>query len=59
MSASQMDYPTVPPYVSSSFGDGPQYLDKGKDLTSGNTGSELNSSKAGAQLGIMHVRPLA
>uniref|UniRef100_A0A0D3GEZ7 Chromatin structure-remodeling complex protein SYD n=1 Tax=Oryza barthii TaxID=65489 RepID=A0A0D3GEZ7_9ORYZ len=58
MSASQMDYPTVPPYVSSSFGGGPQYLDKGKDLTSGNTGSELNSSKAGAQLGIMHGSPM-
>uniref|UniRef100_A0A0E0LA35 Chromatin structure-remodeling complex protein SYD n=1 Tax=Oryza punctata TaxID=4537 RepID=A0A0E0LA35_ORYPU len=58
MSASQMDYPTVPPYMSSSFGGGPQYLDKGKDLTSGNTNSELNSSKAGAQLGIMHGSPM-
>uniref|UniRef100_A0A0D9WNZ5 Chromatin structure-remodeling complex protein SYD n=1 Tax=Leersia perrieri TaxID=77586 RepID=A0A0D9WNZ5_9ORYZ len=58
MSASQMDFPTVPPYVSSSFGSGSQYLDKGKDLTSGNTGTELNSSKAGSQLGIMHGNPM-
>ncbi|XP_006655973.2 chromatin structure-remodeling complex protein SYD isoform X1 [Oryza brachyantha] len=47
MSASQMDFPTVPPYISSSFGGG-----------SSNTGSELNSSKVGAQMGIMHGNPM-
>ncbi|KAL5199384.1 hypothetical protein ABZP36_020587 [Zizania latifolia] len=57
-SASQMDFPTVPPYMSSSFGGGSQFLDKGKDMASGNTGTELSSSKVGAQLGIMHGSPM-
>ncbi|KAG8076253.1 hypothetical protein GUJ93_ZPchr0006g42814 [Zizania palustris] len=57
-SASQMDFPTVPPYMSTSFGGGSQFLDKGKDMASGNTGTELSSSKVGAQLGIMHGSPM-
>ncbi|KAL5224347.1 hypothetical protein ABZP36_010986 [Zizania latifolia] len=57
-SASQMDFPTVPPYMSSSFRGGLQFPDKGKDLASGNTGTELNSSKFGAQMGIMHGSPM-
>ncbi|KAG8094264.1 hypothetical protein GUJ93_ZPchr0012g20724 [Zizania palustris] len=56
-SASQMDFPTVPPYMSS-FRGGLQFPDKGKDLASGNTGTELNSSKFGAQMGIMHGSPM-
>ncbi|KAM0917906.1 hypothetical protein ACQ4PT_009309 [Festuca glaucescens] len=49
---SQMDFPAIPPYMSSSFGGGSQFLDKGKDLASGNTGTELHSAaKVGVNLG--------
>ncbi|KAM0917905.1 hypothetical protein ACQ4PT_009309 [Festuca glaucescens] len=56
---SQMDFPAIPPYMSSSFGGGSQFLDKGKDLASGNTGTELHSAaKVGVNLGIMHGSPM-
>ncbi|KAM0895530.1 hypothetical protein ACQ4PT_023792 [Festuca glaucescens] len=49
---SQMDFPTNSPYMSSSFGGGSQFLDKGKDLASGNTGTELHSAaKVGVNVG--------
>ncbi|VAI84907.1 unnamed protein product [Triticum turgidum subsp. durum] len=52
---SQMDFPKIPPYMSSSFGGGSQFLDKGKDSASGNTGTELHSAaKVGVNMGIVH-----
>ncbi|KQK18704.1 chromatin structure-remodeling complex protein SYD isoform X2 [Brachypodium distachyon] len=57
--ASQMDFPTIPAYMSSSFGGGSQFLDKGKDLASGNAGTELHSAaKVGAHLGVTHGIPM-
>lgn len=54
-----MDFPKIPPYMSSSFGGGSQFLDKGKDSASGNTGTELHSAaKVGVNMGIAHVRPV-
>jgi hypothetical protein len=54
-----MDFPAISPYMSSSFGGGSQFLDKGKDLASGNTGTELHSAaKVGVNMGITHVRPV-
>uniref|UniRef100_A0ACD5V8R8 Uncharacterized protein n=1 Tax=Avena sativa TaxID=4498 RepID=A0ACD5V8R8_AVESA len=56
---SQMDFPTIPPYMASSFGGGSQFLDRGKDLASGNTGTELHSAaKVGANVGITHGSPM-
>ncbi|CAM0913347.1 unnamed protein product [Alopecurus aequalis] len=56
---SQINFPTIPPYMSSSFGGSSQFLDKGKDLISGNTGTELHSTaKVGVNLGIMHGSPM-
>ncbi|KAM0895533.1 hypothetical protein ACQ4PT_023792 [Festuca glaucescens] len=56
---SQMDFPTNSPYMSSSFGGGSQFLDKGKDLASGNTGTELHSAaKVGVNVGITHGSPM-
>ncbi|XP_051203890.1 uncharacterized protein [Lolium perenne] len=57
--ASQMDFPAISPYMSSSFGGGSQFLDKGKDLASGNTGTELHSAaKVGVNMGITHGIPM-
>ncbi|XP_037465435.1 uncharacterized protein LOC119337411 isoform X2 [Triticum dicoccoides] len=56
---SQMDFPKIPPYMSSSFGGGSQFLDKGKDSASGNTGTELHSAaKVGVNMGIVHGSPI-
>ncbi|EMS62916.1 Transcription activator BRG1 [Triticum urartu] len=56
---SQMDFPKIPPYMSSSFGGGSQFLDKGKDSASGNTGTELHSAaKVGVNMGIVHGSPM-
>ena len=58
-SAPQMEFPTIPPYNPSSFGASSQFLDKGKELASSSTGTELHStSKVASQPGIPHVRPL-
>uniref|UniRef100_A0A453R9N1 Chromatin structure-remodeling complex protein SYD n=1 Tax=Aegilops tauschii subsp. strangulata TaxID=200361 RepID=A0A453R9N1_AEGTS len=56
---SQMDFPKIPPYMSSSFGGGSQFLDKGKDSASGNIGTELHSAaKVGVNMGIVHGSPM-
>lgn len=58
-SASQMEFPTVPPYNPSTFGGSSQFLDKGKELASSSIGAELHSTpKVASQPGIPHVRPL-
>ncbi|CAN6201890.1 unnamed protein product [Urochloa humidicola] len=58
-SAPQMGFPTVPPYNSSSFGGGSQFLDKGKELASSSIGTELHSTaKVASQPGIPHGSPM-
>ncbi|KAG2610394.1 hypothetical protein PVAP13_4KG098100 [Panicum virgatum] len=58
-SAPQMGIPTVPPYNSSSFGDSSHFLDKGKELASGSTGTELHSiAKVTSLPGIPHGSPM-
>ncbi|KAG2605134.1 hypothetical protein PVAP13_4NG113800 [Panicum virgatum] len=58
-SAPQMGIPTVPPYNSSSFGGSSHFLDKGKELASGSTGTELHSiAKVTSLPGISHGSPM-
>ncbi|RLN13374.1 chromatin structure-remodeling complex protein SYD-like isoform X3 [Panicum miliaceum] len=58
-SAPQMGIPTVPPYNSSSFGGSSHFLDKGKELASGSTGTELHSiAKVTSLPGIPHGNPM-
>ncbi|PAN25126.1 hypothetical protein PAHAL_4G277400 [Panicum hallii] len=58
-SAPQMGIPTVPPYNSSSFGGSSHFLDKGKELASGSTGTELHSiAKVTSLPGIPHGSPM-
>jgi hypothetical protein len=50
-----MEFPTLSSYNSSALGGSSQFLDKGKELASG----ELHSAaKVASQSGISHVRPL-
>ncbi|KAL6631335.1 hypothetical protein ACP70R_028185 [Stipagrostis hirtigluma subsp. patula] len=57
--ASQMELPTNSPYISSSFGGTSQFLDKGKELASGNTSAELHSTaKVASQFGMTHGSPM-
>ncbi|KAL6861338.1 hypothetical protein ACP4OV_017038 [Aristida adscensionis] len=52
-SASQTEHPTIPPYMSSPFGGSSQFVDKGKELASGNTSAEHHSAaKVASQFGI-------
>lgn len=58
-SAQQMGFPPIPPYNSSSFGGSSQFLEKGKELASSSTGTELHSTpKVASQPGMLHVRLL-
>ncbi|KAK8455244.1 hypothetical protein SEVIR_4G112300v4 [Setaria viridis] len=58
-SAPQMGFPPIPPYNSSSFGGSSQFLDKGKELASSSTGTELHSTpKVASQPGMPHGNPI-
>ncbi|OEL37669.1 Chromatin structure-remodeling complex protein SYD, partial [Dichanthelium oligosanthes] len=58
-SAPQMGFPTIPPYNPSSLGGSSQFLDKGKELASGSTGTELHSTaKVASHPGIPHGSPM-